>query len=474
MKQLGSSSASTPTQEQPQLLFVDSDALFLVRIKKDRKASIIPPLTAQLGSEAVKYLVDLDLPLHAIFVSQSVCSPDAVSVIRRARQLRPRTPIFLMHDGERCAIDESILKKLGNCEVIPKNFTYAEIAQRFYSAAQLFDPSEARGDGTALNEVRRADDSGFLAIRAETFVSGSKSLFDVYVRVGTGRYLKILKSGDDFSKDRVGMYLGKGVTHFHVPKVAEADYLAYAHKLTESIVQHPSVPADTKVRQTSAHGESVLGLLKQKEVLTSEAVKYGETYVGLVHTLVSQLDVAGQSTLVTSLLNHPAQQEHFVSTILLGGLFARALGFETQKSASLIGMGCLLHDVGLFGDPEGLEMLSEDEMNDAQRAAYFEHPSKGARILKEIRGLNPAIPQIVLNHHRRRNGTGFPNQSGLGSTQLTAPIEIVAVADELIRICVRNAKLPPEELRDRIKRLVLPSFSGEVAEAVVNVLRIEI
>lgn len=440
---------------------------------KDKKASLIPPLTVQLGGDAVKYLADTQISIQAIFVGQNVCSPDALSVLRRARQLRPRTPMYLLHDGEEAKIDPALLKKLGNCEIMNKAFTFTEIAQKLYTASQLFDPTEERGDGAELNVERNADDKGFLAIRAETFISGSKSLFDVYVRLGTGRFLKILKAGDDFSKERVDMYLGKGVTHFHIPIIAEADYLAYSHKLTESIVQHPAIPVETKVRQTISQGDSVVGLLKQKEVLTADSVKYGETYVGLVHTLVSQLDITGQNTVIASLLKLPAQQDHFVSTILLGGLFARALGFETQKSAGLIGMGCLLHDVGLFGDPDGIETIEEDLMTEEQKAIYYEHPAKGARLLRDIPGLNPAVPQIVLNHHRRRNGTGFPNQSGLGSSRLTAPIEIVAVADEIIRICVRNSKLTPQELRARIKTLILPAFSGEVIEAVVNVLKIE-
>lgn len=464
--------SSESRASQPQLLFVDSDSVFLAHIKKDKKAAIIPPLTVELGSDAVQLMSTPGITLGAIFVSQTVCSPDAVSVLKRARQMHPMTPIFLMYGGDKCQIDAAVLKKLGNCESIPKTFTYGEIAQKFYAPSVLFDPTDQRGDGTALNEERNENDDGFLAIRAETFVSGSKSLFDVYVRLGTGRFLKILKAGDDFSKERVDMYLKKGVSSFHIPKVSQQDYLAYSHRLTESIVQHPAVPVETKVIQTLAQGESVLGTLKHKAIVTPEQLKFGETYVRLVHTLVSQLDLAGQNTLVASLLNSPAQQEHFVSTILLGGLFARALGFETHKSAALIGMGCLLHDVGLFGDPDGIELMEVDEMTEAQSLAYLDHPSKGARILKEIKGLNPAVPQIVLNHHRRRNGTGFPNQSGLGLTKLTAPIEIVAVADELIRLCVRDATLSPQKLEAKIKLLVLPSFSGEVVEAVKGVLRI--
>jgi hypothetical protein len=453
-----------------QLLFVDSDQQFLTAILKDRKAALVPPLTSDQGSAAIELLSDPQRRISALFVGQNVRSPDALSVLRRARLLRPTLPMFLVCDDDKCRIDEATLKRLGNCEKIARSFGYAEIAQRFYHPSLLFDPNDTHGDGTAINEERNEADASFLSIRAETFVSGSKSVFDVYVRLGARRFLKILKAGDDFSRDRVDMYRKKGVAHFHIPKASQEAYLAYSHKLAENIIAHPAIPVAAKTRQAIAQGESVIELLKQKEVLTPEQLKFGETYVGLVHALVSQLDLEGQSTLVAALLNGPAHQEHFVSAILMGGLIARQLGFETEKSSTMIGMGCLLHDVGLFGDADGIELLEEAQMSDQQKSAYLEHPAKGARILKDLRGLNPVILQIVVNHHRRRNGTGFPNQSGLGAGKLTAPIEVVAAADELVRLCLRHASLGPEALQEKIRATILPAFSGEVSQAVMKVL----
>jgi HD-GYP domain-containing protein (c-di-GMP phosphodiesterase class II) len=55
-----------------------------------------------------------------------------------------------------------------------------------------------------------------------------------------------------------------------------------------------------------------------------------------------------------------------------------------------------------------------------------EHPQKGARILEPLTMYAPVVP-IVLQHHERLNGTGYPNR--LPGEAICSGARILAVAD---------------------------------------------
>jgi HD-GYP domain-containing protein (c-di-GMP phosphodiesterase class II) len=459
----------------PKLLFVDSDPGFAQTLLADRKAAIVPPLFAETGASAIELLGDPTIELAALFVSDDVQGPDALSVIRRAKQLRPTLPVTLVYPGEACTIDPHILDKLG-CETIHRGFTYGQMARRYFPPEALFEPSDALDksahDPAPLGHERDHDPEEFLPIRADSFLSGKKAFFDLYVKLGSGKLLKILKAGDDFTRDRLEHYLSKGVEHFYIHKETQQDYLAYSGKLTAAIVAHPKVQPEVKINHVLAGGESVLAYLRQGKEVDHEQLRFAESYVRLVESLLTELGIDKQTALLASILRNPELREHVLGTTMLAGLIAHQLGFETRKSAAILGVGSLLHDAGL---PEGhheVELIFEEKMTDVQRRAWLEHPLKGAQILGHVSGLSPVVVDIAANHHRRRDGSGFPNGPGLGLNKISVPVEIVGVTDEIVRLFMRNVNAKTEDLHRQIRTEILPFFGADLADAVKIVLHI--
>lgn len=84
-----------------------------------------------------------------------------------------------------------------------------------------------------------------------------------------------------------------------------------------------------------------------------------------------------------------------------------------------IGLGALLHDIGLHNSPSDLfstsAALTLDEKN-----RYWEHPSRGAEFLLATPGIPDVAPVMAYEHHIYYNGKGFPSnqtarQLNLGS-----------------------------------------------------------
>ena len=89
--------------------------------------------------------------------------------------------------------------------------------------------------------------------------------------------------------------------------------------------------------------------------------------------------------------------------------------------------GCLLHDVGKIGVPEKILMkpgaLTADEWEVMRR-----HPQTGARVVRPL-GLAPVVTDVVLYHHERWDGRGYPE--GLASDEIPLAARIFSVCDAL-------------------------------------------
>ena len=89
--------------------------------------------------------------------------------------------------------------------------------------------------------------------------------------------------------------------------------------------------------------------------------------------------------------------------------------------------GALLHDIGKIGVPDSILLkagvLTEDEWEVIRR-----HPVQGVELLSGFPQLAPAIP-VVLNHHERWDGSGYPY--GLSGADIPLSARIFAVADTL-------------------------------------------
>jgi HD-GYP domain-containing protein (c-di-GMP phosphodiesterase class II) len=85
----------------------------------------------------------------------------------------------------------------------------------------------------------------------------------------------------------------------------------------------------------------------------------------------------------------------------------------------------MLHDTGKVDIP--LEILTKTtKLTPKEYKIIKTHPLKGAQILRPLQILKPVIP-IIMHHHERYNGTGYPSKLKKG--QIPQGARIMAVAD---------------------------------------------
>jgi putative nucleotidyltransferase with HDIG domain len=143
------------------------------------------------------------------------------------------------------------------------------------------------------------------------------------------------------------------------------------------------------------------------------------------------------------------------------------------KDLRLLGLGCLLHDVGKMLVPR--EILDKPgKLTPEERATMQQHTVHGFEMVRG--GLPAAAAQIVLNHHQRFDGCGYPPRwdpatgeelPPLAGRQIPVFSRIAILADvydaSTTNRCYSPAKLPVEALHEM--RTVCASFFDPVVAA---------
>jgi diguanylate cyclase (GGDEF)-like protein len=120
--------------------------------------------------------------------------------------------------------------------------------------------------------------------------------------------------------------------------------------------------------------------------------------------------------------HHRGRPSDMIASLATG--IALEMGLAPEE-IERIRVASLLHDLGKIAIPE--EILDKpSELTDGEWQTIGQHPRIGQVILEQASSLRDAIP-VVLHHHERFNGGGYPH--GLHGNEIPIGARIVAVAD---------------------------------------------
>lgn len=97
----------------------------------------------------------------------------------------------------------------------------------------------------------------------------------------------------------------------------------------------------------------------------------------------------------------------------------------SQKEIEIIKYGSSLHDIGKLGIPDKV-IKKKGKLTEEEFSKIKEHPLMGYEAVKNLNLLEEQL-QIILHHHERIDGKGYP--SGLTGDEITPYCKIVTICD---------------------------------------------
>ena len=430
------------------LLIVDPDETWLAQAKKYFIEALYDVTTMINGKEAQLALYNDQF--FAIIINYSTENHSCMQVLKFIKtNYTNQRVIVVVNDKEkvdRGEVTEEKLKKLGVSELAVKPFEFVHFKELLEGHQSLSDlmMSVPKKEGVSEETEVNMGDESFSSIRIDEFYSSQAVLFDIYIKISSNKYLKILHTGDTFSKERLDKYKNeKKVDSLYFHSSDRRKFIQYNNFLTKKLIDNKNVPAYNKV--------NILKNVTEKFIeeafivgIKPQVVDQGKEVCETVFQLIEK-----QTDLYSVLKSYQNFDPTAYSHAFLVTLYSTAIikQFEWQSKATIetTAMACMFHDIGKNLLPKEFSNLSVRDMTPEQLDIYKKHSELGYQIVENNRSLNNSVKQIILHHHEAFDGTGFPFQKK--GNKIPTLANIVCLADDFVHIMMDEKLQPTEALR---------------------------
>jgi len=141
-----------------------------------------------------------------------------------------------------------------------------------------------------------------------------------------------------------------------------------------------------------------------------------------------------------------------------------------EKQIQSLKYASFLHDTGKVDIPPEI-LTKTTKLTPQEYNIIKKHPVKGAQILRPLQVLKPVIP-IIMHHHERYDGTGYPSRLKKG--QIPEGARIMAVADAFEAMVYGRPYRERKNISSAIKEVKKKSgtqFDPKVVDAFLKVIK---
>jgi two-component system, LuxR family, sensor histidine kinase TtrS len=183
-------------------------------------------------------------------------------------------------------------------------------------------------------------------------------------------------------------------------------------------------------------GFALHSFIKQRQIdeLHDEKVKSYQNFIDALVNMIEQRD--------TYTAGHTVRVAHYAE------LIAREMELSEKEISQLVA-AAKLHDIGKVVTPDSI-LLKPSKLNSLEYELIKEHVSAGYEVLSTIHSYKE-LAEIMLYHHERYDGSGYPLGKAGGDIPLLG--HIMAVADSFDAMTTNRIYKPRKEVHESLKEL---------------------
>ena len=238
-----------------------------------------------------------------------------------------------------------------------------------------------------------------------SFVPDTEVGIDLYIRRDSD-YILFRKGDLSFTEDNRQHLLESGHERIYIAATDREEFQQYLEANISHIMASPHVPVEKKseiVYSTSAR-------LMEKlfsEPRSGEVIKRSKKLIQHTVDLVLSGREATRQLMSLTARDYYTYTHSVNVTIFAVALCERVLGKDAGHDFHELGNGFLLHDLGKSEiDPAIINKAGR--LDDREWKIMKRHPERGHEMLQASTGLTEEMKIIVLEHHERYGGGGYP------------------------------------------------------------------
>ncbi len=186
---------------------------------------------------------------------------------------------------------------------------------------------------------------------------------------------------------------------------------------------------------------------------------------GMVDTITDYPDVAIWLTQMKDRDEYTSI--HCLNVCVLAVAFCRQLGYA-KTDLETIGIGALMHDIGKAKTPEHI-LNKPGPLTPEEWQIMQQHPEDGYQMLRGSSAIPEASLHIIRGHHRRVNGSGYPDI--FPQDELSAPVLATAIADVYDAMTSDRSyhhAMAADEVLRRMRKSAGQTFGHELMEEFIR------
>ena len=159
----------------------------------------------------------------------------------------------------------------------------------------------------------------------------------------------------------------------------------------------------------------------------------------------------------------PYARGHSSRVTVFAQAMARSLRLDKER-VGVLRLAALLHDVGKLVVPSAV-LLKRGPLTDEELGLMRRHPAAGTRMLRSL-GAPETILPLVLHHHERWDGEGYP--TGRQGDDIPLEARVLCIADSfdaMTSMRPYRASWTPDEALEELERCAGTQFDPELVTA---------
>ena len=277
------------------------------------------------------------------------------------------------------------------------------------------------------------DKSKYKRVRIRRFLNFSNVSCDVFLKLKKEKYIKIINAGEGYNEEQLERYQKKSVRYVFIPI---EQHEAFMHAFGDMVMDKLALVQNmrTEVKQAAE-----LVIFDHIQNVASEygiSKKTATMVRGAIDSNIATLKrMGGVMNVISKMMQGKNYiSEHSLLLSYIAGQICNNTSWGNQNSIEKLSMAALFHDCCIEDD--NLARIHDQtngidkswDKND--REMIEEHIGKAASMINAGESIFADVDTIVIQHHERPDGSGYPKK--LGSLSISPISAIFIIAEDFV------------------------------------------
>jgi HD-GYP domain-containing protein (c-di-GMP phosphodiesterase class II) len=258
----------------------------------------------------------------------------------------------------------------------------------------------------------------------------------VYIRLSATKFVKMFQEGDEFVEDDYTRILkDKGLSYLSLRRNECSEFLLKFKtdllKLLEAEFLTPDVQPDLleEIHETAQELLLKIGPTPEVQAVVKANVQLAVKAMGSnprLSDILKRLEIDREKYIAS----------HSVLLPQIACTLAMSMDWKSDATLQKLALAAFLHDIPLTNHAlAAIQDLTEmtrrkDQFSADELKAYKTHPARASELAKRFQEIPPDVDTIILQHHERADGSGFPRS--LVHHQISPLAAVFIVAHDIV------------------------------------------